>query len=264
MQSVADFVVKCLSYEQYAFSWNDLKGEVPKTDVALRHEILRLSRKKEIITLRQGFYLILPPRYKQYGRLPLELYVDKLFSYIEKPYYIAFFSAAAMHGASHQQVQQSYLMTKIPNMRDIKKGNNYLSVSATSNWPEKNILKRKSDAGLFNISSPALTAIDLIHYQSKMGGLNRISTILEELVESITPEDISYLLLWYPHISSIQRLGFLFQELQTDQTLLDPLQKYLSDKKFFPVLLSPDKNEKPGKSNNPWKVDMKIELDSDL
>lgn len=264
MQSVADFMGKCLSYEQYAFSWDELKDEVSKTDVALRHEIGRLSSKKEIITLRQGFYLILPPRYRQYERLPLELYVERLFSYIGKPYYIAFFSAAAFHGASHQQVQQSYLMTKIPNMRDIKKGNNYLNISATSNWPEKNILKRKSDAGLYNISSPALTAIDLIHYQSKMGGLNRILAILEELSESITLEDINNLLRWYPHISSIQRLGVIFQELQIDQTLLEPLQEYFKDKKFFPVLLSPNKDEKPGKANNLWKVDMNIELDSDL
>lgn len=264
MQGVSDFINKCLSYEQYAFSWDEIKTEIPKSDTALKHELIRLAGKKEIITLRQGFYLILPPRYKLYGRLPLELYVERLFRYIEKPYYVAFFSAAAFHGASHQQVQQSYLMTKIPNIRDIKKGNNYLSISATSNWPEKNILKRKSDAGLFNISSPALTAIDLIHYQSKMGGLNRILAILDELVESITPEDVKDLLQWYPHISSIQRLGFLIQELHADETLLYPLQEYFNNKKSFPVLLSPDKEKKPGKANNHWKVDMNIELESDL
>jgi predicted transcriptional regulator of viral defense system len=264
MRSVSDFVDKCLSYEQYAFSWEELKREVSKTELALRHEIVRLSKKKEIITLRQGFYLILPPRYRQYQRLPLELYVDRLFAYIRKPYYIAFFSAAAFHGASHQQVQQSYLMTKIPNIRHIKKGNNYLSIKATSHWPEKNISKRKSDAGLFNISSPALTAIDLIHYQTKMGGLNRILAILEELAESITAEDIKDLLQWYPHISSIQRLGLIFQELQMDQNLLGALQEYFNEKKIFPVLLSPNKDQKPGKANNPWKVDMNIHLDSDL
>lgn len=264
MKSVSEFIDKCLAYEQYAFSWDELNTEVSKSETALKHELTRLSGRKVIITLRQGFYLILPPRYRQYERLPLELYVERLFSYIGKPYYIAFFSAAAFHGASHQQVQQSYLMTKIPNIRDIKKGNNYLNISATSNWPEKNILKRKSDAGLYSISSPALTAIDLIHYQSKVGGLNRILAILEELAESITTEDIKDLLQWYPHISSIQRLGVIFQELQIDQTLLGPLQEYFNDKKFFPVLLSPNKDEKPGKANNPWKVDMNIELDSDL
>lgn len=264
MQSVADFVGKCLAYEQYAFFWDELKGEVPKTDIALRHELVRLSKKKEILTLRQGFYLILPPRYKGFGKLPLELYVEKLFKFLGKPYYIAFYSAAAFHGASHQQVQQSYLMTKIPNFRDIKKGNIYLRISATSKWPVKNIRQRQSDAGIFSISSPALTAIDLIHYQSKMGGLNRILAVLEELIESVTQEDIKDLLQWYPHISSIQRLGFLLQELQSDPILLTPLKEYFSDRNYFPVLLSPDKDKKPGSTNNTWKVDMNIELESDL
>lgn len=264
MQNVADFVSQCLAYEQYAFSWGELKAEVPKSDIALRHELVRLSRKKELLTLRQGFYLILPPRYKAFGKLPLELYAEKLFKFLRKPYYIAFFSAAAFHGASHQQVQQSYLMTKVPNLRDIKKGNIYLSISATSKWPNKNIQQRKSDAGIFNISSPALTAIDLIHYQSKMGGLNRILTILEELTESITAEDIHELLQWYPHTSSIQRLGFLLEELQAENTLVLPLRNYLKNRNYFPVLLSPEKNSKPGKANNTWKVDTNIELESDL
>ncbi|MCC5918873.1 MAG: type IV toxin-antitoxin system AbiEi family antitoxin [Cryomorphaceae bacterium] len=261
---IVDFVENCLTYEQYAFTWDELKATIPKTDIALRHELMRLAEKKEILTLRQGFYLILPPRYKAFGKLPLELYVEKLFKFLDKPYYVAFFSAAAFHGASHQQVQQSYLMTKVPNLRNIKKGNIYLNISTSSNWPVKNIQQKKSDAGLFNISSPALTAIDLIHYQSKMGGLNRVLAILEELAESITPGDIKDLLQWYPHISSIQRLGFLFEELQTDKILLAPFQVYLSEKKFFPVLLSPDKDKKPGKANNLWKIDKNIELESDL
>lgn len=264
MQSVADFVGKCLSYEQYAFSWDELKLEVSKSDIALRHELVRLSRKKEVLTLRQGFYLILPPRYKAFGRLPMELYSEKLFKFLGKPYYIAFFSAAAFHGASHQQVQQSYLMTKIPNLRDIKKGNTYLSISATSKWPNKNIQQRKSDAGTFNISSPALTAIDLIHYQSKMGGLNRIIAVLEELAESITTKDIQDLLQWYPHTSSIQRLGFLLEELLKENTLTRPLKDHLKNRKYFPILLSPEKDSKPGGANNIWKVDANIELESDL
>jgi predicted transcriptional regulator of viral defense system len=263
MQGVADYVNECLSYEQYAFSWDELKLEVPKSDIALKHELVRLSRKKEVLTLRQGFYLILPPRYKSFGKLPLELYSEKLFKFLGKPYYIAFFSAAAFHGASHQQIQQSYLMTKIPNLRDIKKGNIYLNISATSKWPKKNIQQRKSDAGIFNISSPALTAIDLIHYQSKMGGLNRILAVLEELAESMSTEDIQDLLQWYPHTSSIQRLGFLLEFLE-ENTLTRPLKDHLKNRNYFPVLLSPKKDSKPGGANNIWKIDANIKIESDL
>ncbi|WMN11723.1 type IV toxin-antitoxin system AbiEi family antitoxin [Marivirga salinae] len=264
MKKIYDYIDQCLAYEQYAFTWDELKTQLNKSDSALRNELSRLTKKKEIISLRQGFYIIIPPRYKQYGRLPIELYVQKLFKYLNKPYYLAFYSAASFHGASHQQVQQNYLMTQIPNVRDIKKGNNYLNISATSNWPKNNIIKRKSDAGLFNISSPALTAIDLIHYQSKMGGLNRIITILEELTEAITAEDLINLLQWYPHTSTIQRLGFIFEEIQTELYLIKPIEEFLKTKPLYPILLSPENKNKPGKANNPWKVDRNIELESDL
>ena len=78
-----------------------------------------------------------------------------------------------------------YLITQFPNIRNIKKGVIFLDLFASSYWPHRNILQKKSDAGYFNVSSPALTAIDLIHYQSKLGGINRMLAIIEELVEEI-------------------------------------------------------------------------------
>lgn len=264
MMRVADFVEKCLEYERYAFSLDELRINVNKSDLALQHELARLSKKKLVLSLRRGFYLILPPNYRSFGKLPLELYVGTLFDYLKKPYYIAFYSAAQFHGASHQQVQHSYLMTKEPKPRDIEKGTIYLNFSGTSNWPTKNIEQRKSDAGFFNVSSPALTAIDLINYQSTMGGLNRIFTVLEELTEVMTTEDIQELLQWYPHTSSIQRLGFLLEQIQAEGQLGLPIKDYLKNRNHFPILLSPIKNRKPGKAKNIWKVDINIKLESDL
>lgn len=264
MDGVSEYIVKLLGYEQHAFSWEDLKVNSLKTDAALRNELARLIRKKEILSLRAGFYLILPPRYRSYGKLPLELYVDKLFAYMSKPYYIAFYSAAAFHGASHQQVQKDYLITQIPNIRDIKKSAIHLKMFAVSTWPAKNVIKKKSDAGYFNISSPALTAIDLIHYQSKLGGLNRMLAIIEELGEAIKPEDIKDLLTWYPHVTAIQRLGYLLNEIKAAPALLELLQDYLETHNHYPVLLSPQRNKKAGSTGNPWKVDVNIKLESDL
>lgn len=266
MQNVSEFITKCLEYEQYAFSWPDLKEEIPKTDTALSNELLRLSKKNQILNLRKGFYLILPPRYRNYGKLPVELYADKLFRFLTKPYYIAFYSAAAHHGAGHQQIQKDYLITQIPNIRDIQKGVIHLDVAAISKWPEKNVQKAKSDAGYYNVSSPALTAADLIHFQSRVGGINRILAILEELSEAITQKDIDDLLSWYPHKSTIQRLGFLLDELYVDskEKLLPSIRQYLKKQTIYPVLLSLEKDQKPGRANNPWKIDVNIELDSDL
>jgi len=261
---VAEYITKSLQYEEYAFTWEELKNNSSKTNVALKNELSRFVKKGEIIILRQEFYLILPPRYRSYQKIPLELYSEKLFKQLNKPYYIGLYSAAAFYGASHQQIQKDYLVTQIPNIRNIKKGVIFLDVFASSFWPSKNILQKKSDAGYFKVSSPALTAIDLIHYQSKLGGINRMLAIIEELIEEIKLDDLKNLLSWYPHTSSIQRLGFLLSELQADPAIVSLLSDYLKGKNYYPVLLSPEKNRRPGSTENIWKVDVNIEMESDL
>ena len=87
--------------------------------------------------------------------------------------------------------------------------------------------------------------------------------ILEELSEEITSIDLQHLLTWFPYRSTLQRLGFILEELQTDvdtSLLLD----YLKSEPYFPVLLSPKNMQKPGAVDNKWKVDVNIKLESDL
>ena len=111
-------------------------------------------------------------------------------------------AAAKFNGASHQQAQQEYVMIENPKLGDIKKIETHLRFFTSTKWPKKNIQKKKSDAGEFKISSPALTAVDLIRHQNKLGGLNRMLAILEELFEEITTADLSELLSCYSHKST--------------------------------------------------------------
>lgn len=253
-----------LSIENYSFSLEEIAQETDGEGTSLKFELARLIEKKEIINLRKGFYLIIPPRYSKQGQIPIQLYVDKLFQYLNRNYYLGFYSAAKFHGASHQQAQREYLMIERPKMNAIKKNRIDIDFFTTAKWSNNNIIEKKSDAGLFKISSPALTAVDLIHHQTKLGGLNRMLAILEELSEEITQNDLAELLSWYPHKSTLQRLGFLLKEIQANENLSNLIMEQLQYSKFFPVLLSPKSHQKPGSVNNPWKVDINIKLESDL
>ena len=262
--TASNYIKQLQSYEEYGFSWKELLGHCKKTEVALKRELSRLVEKNEIINLRKEFYLIIPPRYSKQRQLPLQLYIDKLFKNLNREYYLGFYSAAKFHGASHQQVQQDYIMMKPPTFTKIKKNSLTINFLTTTKWPSKNILHKKSDAGIFKISSPALTAVDLIHHQTKLGGLNRVLAILEELSEEINPNDLMELLTWYPHKSTLQRFGFLLEEVQANQNLTQQLKEHLQKTKIYPVLLSPKSKEKPGAVDNTWKVDVNIKLESDL
>ncbi|MWW24264.1 type IV toxin-antitoxin system AbiEi family antitoxin domain-containing protein [Algibacter lectus] len=261
---LSDFIKERLSLEEYSFSKDELHLISKKEKSKLTTDLSYLVKKGDIISLRKGFYLIIPPRYSKLGKLPLELYVDKLFKFIDRPYYVGLYSAAKFHGASHQQIQREYIVTIKPTLLDITKEGNDIHFFTTSKWPSKNIVEKKSDAGIFKISSPALTAVDLIHHHNKLGGINRMLAILEELSEEITKKDIEELLTWYPHKSTLQRFGFLLEELQVEELLLEPIIQYLKKSKYFPVLLSPKSKQKAGAVDNDWKVDINIKLESDL
>ncbi|WP_258098908.1 type IV toxin-antitoxin system AbiEi family antitoxin domain-containing protein [Marinoscillum pacificum] len=258
-----EYIKHLLSIESYSFSLAEISNQTDTTDTSLKFELARLVEKREIINFRKGFYLIIPPRYSKQGFLPIQLYIQKLFQSLNRNYYLGFYSAARFYGASHQQTHREYVMIEKPKLNEIKKNDFDIEFITASQWPVKNIIEKKSDAGYFYISSPVLTAADLIHHQTKLGGINRMLAILEELSEEITNEDLNDLLTWYPHRSTIQRLAFILDELQADIDL-SVIFNYLKSAPYFPVLLSPKKNQKAGSVDNRWKVDVNIKLESDL
>lgn len=262
--NIASYIKKLQTYEEYAFSWNELLSNCNKTEISLKRELSRLVEKKEIVNLRKGFYLIIPPRYSIQGQLPIQLYIDKLFKSLDRDYYLGFYSAAKFHRASHQQIQRDYIMMGTPVFSDIKKNAIDICFLSRSKWSNKNILQKKSDAGIFKISSPALTFVDLIHHQTKLGGLSRMMSVLEELTEEINKKDIKELLAWYPHKSTLQRFGYLLEQFQTSKNLSQQIKIHLQKSKFYPVLLYPKSNQKPGAITNFWKVDVNIKLENDL
>lgn len=262
--TVSEYIRHLLSFEEYSFSLEEVTANSSKDATALRSELNRLIQKKEIVNLRKGFYLIIPPRYSNSQKLPLQLYSEKLFNYLNRNYYIGLYSAAKIHGASHQQPQRDYLIIETPKLIDIKKKNFDIQFHTTGNWPKNNIERKQSDAGNYKVASPALTFIDLIHHHTKLGGLNRMLASLEELTEELTEHDVQILLEWYNNKSSLQRAGFLLEELLGSNSFSDMIFQKLQQNPFYPVLLSPKKNEKPGSVDNCWKIDVNLILESDL
>lgn len=262
--TVSEYIKQLLSFEEYSFSLEEVIENSSKDITAVRRELDRLVVKGEILNLRKGFYLIIPPRYLKAAKLPLQLYSEKLFTYLNRNYYVALYSAAKIYGASHQQVQKDYLITEKPKLNAIKKGNLDIQFYTTANWPKKNIETKKSDAGIYKISSPALTFVDLIHHHTRIGGLNRMLASLEELSEEMKEQDVELLISWYDNKSTLQRTGFLLEELIGGNPFADIIFEKLKQQPFYPILLSHKINDKPGSVSNRWKIDINIKLETDL
>ncbi|MCH2488558.1 MAG: type IV toxin-antitoxin system AbiEi family antitoxin [Flavobacteriales bacterium] len=263
--TLSDFINNQLSFEKYSFTFDEVADAyTDKSEDLVQNDLKYATKNGNIIPLRHHFYLIIPPRYSRFGKLPVELYIDRMFEYLDRNYYVGLYSAAKFFGAGHQQIQKEYVLHDKAPMLSISKNAIHLDFFTVSNWPKKNIILKKGDAGMFNISSPCLTAVDLIYHQTKIGGLNRTLSVLEELTEEMILVDVKDLLSWYPHKSVLQRLGFLLEEIEGQTNKTDSLYEHLRDHKFYPTLLSPRSNEKPGAVENRWKVDVNIKVESDL
>ncbi len=261
--TAADYINKLLSHEEYAFSIEELMQKSNKGEVAIKRELSRLVTKRQILNLRKGFYLIITPRYAS-GKIPVQLYAEKLFRYLNRNYYIGLYSAAKLHGASHQQIQRDYIIIERPKLTDIKRKGTDIRFFTISHWPKKNMDVKKADAGNFLLSSPALTIADLVHNHTKLGGLNRMLATIEELAEVTTENDFDKLLSWYPYKSALQRVGFLLDSVLGENDLTHNIYSHLKANPYYSILLSPKENQNAGSANNRWKIDVNIKLESDL
>jgi predicted transcriptional regulator of viral defense system len=259
-----DYISEIQSGGKLYFSLDDIRKKFTTNyETAIKFSLNKLFKKGKIVSVSKGFYLIIPPEYQNRKILPTELFIDALFKYLNKPYYLGLLSAAVFHGASHQQAMESYVISNKPPIRKTKVEGlkiNYLVKSVMSGY---GIEKKKTDTGYFNISNAELTALDLIEYQNRIGGLNRAATVLYELSESMKPDKLREVLKNNVALSVLQRLGYLLDIVLEKKELAAVLKVFLSDKKIFRVPLKPNIKKEGFPIHPEWKIieNYKIETD---
>ena len=245
---------------RYAFTVEELKNELNVSLPAIRQNLFRLKLKNEITLIRQGFYVIIPPEYSKQRILPPYLYIDDLMKSLDKPYYIGLLSAAALHGAAHQQPMGYTVITQSPAPRSVEKLK--IIFYSRQEFLKDGVIQKKSPAGYIHVSSPELTALDFFEYIHTFG-INRITTIVQELSEEMKPSLLLKIAGQYPNTAAIQRLGYLLDRVVSNQKLSDALWRVLGKRTCFPVPLSPQKGKK-GALDSRWKVIKNMEIESDL
>ncbi len=254
-----------LSVGKLSFSINQLVKSFPDFSLnALQMNLKRLNKKNKIRHIIKGYYVIITPEYRSRKIIPPELFIDQLFEYLNRPYYVGLLSAAAFHGASHQQAMEYYVFIDKPAIRPTTVEGLKINYVVKNDLKIKGIEKRKTDAGYINISNPELTAVDLIVYQHRIGGLNRASTLLYELSDSMSSDKFNDILNNNFQYSVLQRLGYILDVILQKNELSLVIKNFLSDKKIFRVPLKPGHNKKGSLVNNDWKVIQNFNIETDF
>ncbi len=263
---VEDWISERISFGKYVFSREMLEAAFPSNSkFALKQSLNRLSRKGKIVSVHKDYYVIVSSEYASWGILPPALFIDSLMKYLNRPYYTGLLNAAAFYGAAHQSPQEFFVFTSFPAMRPAQKKGiriNYISKTKIS---ENSLENKKTETGFLKVSSPELTAADIVQFHKRIGGLNRAVAVLEELAEAINIEKLNQEFLRETPTSVIQRLGYLLEMVVGLEEIPEKLYQCAQDLNinFFPVLLNSLEKSRGFSAVNRWKVIVNAEVELD-
>jgi len=207
LQTARQFIIDRLQRGYYTFTRDEIDRAIGGGNATLM-AILRLRRQGWVFSPAKGFYIIIDPQHQGNGYLPVEWFLDEWMRFAGGEYYLGVLSAAMLHGAAHHKPQV------IQVVRDCRGANLHKGAYHVDLYYKQQIVpemweKRKSPAGYYRISTPEMTAYDLLRYPRACPSLDLTATVLAELGERIEAERLVQLTDLQTDTSVLQRLGWL-------------------------------------------------------
>lgn len=258
--SIAEWVDNLQAAGRYTFTREELTGFAGRSSVAIDAALRRLKKAGRIRSPRRGFFVIVPVENRAAGCPPPSWFVADLMRFLDQPYYVGILSAAALHGASHQQPMAFQVVTDRPT-RAARAGRTRIEFHQSGSVEDSPTVELQTETGTMRVATPEATAFDLVRYQSAAGYLDNVVTVLSELAEHMQPEALAKCATSQP-VPDAQRLGYLLDQLD-QHDLAESLFRAVSDQRLRTVLLSPRRARGRRRSDARWHVipNWKLEID---
>ncbi len=255
------YIETLLSASRYTFTTEEVRAALSLSAPALKVSLYRLAHKKLIASPQRGFYVIVPPEYRSLGCLPAEQFVPSLMNALELPYYAGLLTAAQYHGAAHQRPQEFQVMVG-KSRRRIVCGRVRVAFFVRKNLRSVPVKPFNTPRGTLNVSTPEATALDLVGYYDRAGGLNQVATVLAELAERIDPDKLVIAAAAAP-LPWAQRLGFLLEHVGGAGTSAAPTT-WVRARAHESTLLLPKAARKKATRDEDWKLYVNADVEPDL
>lgn len=250
----------------YTFTYSDVKSEFScYADTYITNAISRLIKRKVIISPTRGFYVIIPVEYALSGLVPATFYIDQMMEYLHRDYYVGLLNAASFYGAAHQRPQTFTVFNDGFSLRNSTKAGITFNFVTSSNIFLSLLRMQKTKLGVMKISCPELTALDLIEYQDKIGGLNRSCTVMAELADSLNFDKVDDAFYNIYRVPTYQRLGFILENVLEEYDIAESLyrQALSHDMKFRKVPFKIGKPYADCEVDTKWKIIINQEIEID-
>ena len=190
----------------------DIAAALPgHSPAALRQALQRQQVRGRIVRVSRGsgHWLLVPLQYASFGAPPLEAWLHHyLTGSLHIPYYVALLSAAESYGASPQAVMVVEVMVTKPRRR-IMVGLIRIFFSTRARLEEMPTRWYETQDGRVKVSTPELTALELVQRSSQHGGIASVRAVLDRLSDACTEAGMSEALDAAKDVPAAQRLGVL-------------------------------------------------------
>jgi len=261
LEAVSTFVDRLQATGRYTFSVAEVRAALSASEIALGSALRRLKRRGRIVSPRRGFCVIVPIEYRAAGSPPASWFIDDLMRFLGQPYYVALLSAAAVHGAAHQQPMMFQVLTDRPT-RGGEAGRVRIEFHMSKSVAGTPTVQAQTETGTMSVATPESTAFDLVRFSAACGGWSNVATVLLELSERLEPVALGAVAELHK-TPDVQRLGYLLDHAGQPH-LAESLLRVLHSKRYRTVMLSSDAPPIEGGTAGPWRVIPNVEVEIDL
>lgn len=204
------YVEGLLATGRHTFTRTEAEAALKSSPVATYHSLRRLQKQGWVAMPRRGFYLVVDPEHRQLGAQPPTAWIDDLMRFHGVPYYVGLLSAAAMHGAAQQQPQEFQVVAGSV-LRPLTVGRVRIRFFFRRRMDVIVTEQVKTSSGYIPVSTPEMTAFDLVRYRKGAGSIDHITTVLADLAERLDAKKLLAIAQKHEELPVIQRLGYLLE-----------------------------------------------------
>ncbi len=258
--SAFDYLTEMASQGRYSFSSSEARRALGGSPAAVKLALNRLRKQRFVASPGRGFYTIVPPEYRALGSLPADQFIPALLERQHHPYYVGLLSAAQYHGAAHQQPQVFQVMVARAR-RPLLSGAVKVAFYVRKNLADVPKQPFNTPRGTILVSSPEATALDLVGYHDRVGGLDQVATVLTELADSLDPQKLAAAAPSAP-LPWSQRLGYLLEVVDARAKATE-LKKFVQKNTNAATSLARE-IKATGRRNGDWKLDVNVDVEPDI
>ncbi len=213
MSDLRDWILGLPAVGQYTFTAEEACLRQSAIGAANTNAALtRAEAAGLIVTPVRGFHVVVPLEDRGVGAPSWRIFLDPMMTHLSLPYYVGLLTAAAQHGASPQAIQVAQVL--VPRQRrPIDVGRGRIDFVVCHDMPSAPIELVNAPSGRYRMSTPELTALDLVRYSSRAGGWGNVVSVLRDLAPALRPSHFRPVLAIQPVAAELARLGYLLEQL---------------------------------------------------